>query len=518
MADHAARTAKRGTAVHPAATTAPLTGSPLNARAAVTQAKALGEQLNARSTAVAIQRKPARSNGLPDPLRTSMEAMSGIALDDVTVHRISDKPVQMQAHAYAQGTDIHLAPGQDNHLPHETWHVVQQKQGRVRATTQLKSGASLNDDAGLEREADRMGAAATTLQSRVKQSSLSKGAVDHSSDVVQAKLIQRGKPLSRPWFATTFDRISAVADTYLGAQKTYVLRDDIELTDDTIHVIDASKKYILGETHGSGSWEARSRNWTVDTMNEGFNALGNEQRSDTTANAPLGSNVLQPLEETLYVTLAAALTLQSLWRSAVPLSDTELKHVATHPTFLKYIKGTTDIIVARYGPKYSSYLSSNTLESLSTLKEQAFWTFADSLMNDWGSKLTHVSTMIHNAAANPLQKPAAAIAVIDNRGALDDLVDGVLTVSNLGEDAMVAGASSANIKSMSSAGGIAEAVRAASPLREQAMIRNIKAAAAPLLVQIGEEHLANVATGVGTSAVPVSKDTDFSAVITEKTA
>ncbi|MEL6127089.1 MAG: DUF4157 domain-containing protein, partial [Pseudomonadota bacterium] len=37
--------------------------------------------------------------------------------------------------AYAQGSNIHLGPGQDQHLPHEAWHVVQQRQGRVPTTT-----------------------------------------------------------------------------------------------------------------------------------------------------------------------------------------------------------------------------------------------------------------------------------------------------------------------------------------------------------------------------------------------
>lgn len=35
---------------------------------------------------------------------------------------------------YSQGTDIHIGPGQEKHLPHEAWHVVQQKQGRVKPT------------------------------------------------------------------------------------------------------------------------------------------------------------------------------------------------------------------------------------------------------------------------------------------------------------------------------------------------------------------------------------------------
>lgn len=86
-----------------------------------------------------------------------MEAMSGIALDEVRVHRNSDKPAQLQAHAFAQGRDIHLGPGHEEHLPHEAWHVVQQMQGRVRPTIQL-AGTQVNDDGGLESEADVMGA------------------------------------------------------------------------------------------------------------------------------------------------------------------------------------------------------------------------------------------------------------------------------------------------------------------------------------------------------------------------
>jgi len=97
--------------------------------------------------------------GLPDGLKTGMEALSGIALDDVRVHRNSARPAQLQALAHTQGSDIHLGPGQERHLAHEAWHVVQQKQGRVRPTMAL-GGTAINDDAGLEREADTMGARA----------------------------------------------------------------------------------------------------------------------------------------------------------------------------------------------------------------------------------------------------------------------------------------------------------------------------------------------------------------------
>jgi D-lyxose ketol-isomerase len=62
----------------------------------------------------------------------------------------------MNAHAYAQGTDIHVAPGQEQHLPHEAWHTVQQAQGRVAPTAEV-AGQPVNDDVSLEREADVMG-------------------------------------------------------------------------------------------------------------------------------------------------------------------------------------------------------------------------------------------------------------------------------------------------------------------------------------------------------------------------
>lgn len=97
---------------------------------------------------------------LPGKLKTGIEQLSGHAMDDVKVHYNSNKPAQLQAHAYTQGNDIHIAQGQEKHLPHEAWHAVQQKQGRVKPTVQLQDGVNINDDKGLEKEADVMGAKA----------------------------------------------------------------------------------------------------------------------------------------------------------------------------------------------------------------------------------------------------------------------------------------------------------------------------------------------------------------------
>ena len=105
----------------------------------------------------AIQKKENKT-GMPDSLKSGLENMSGIDLSDVKVHYNSLQPAQLNAHAYAQGNEIHIAPGQEKHLPHEGWHVVQQKQGRVKPTKQLKSTVPINDNPSLEKEADVMGA------------------------------------------------------------------------------------------------------------------------------------------------------------------------------------------------------------------------------------------------------------------------------------------------------------------------------------------------------------------------
>jgi len=112
----------------------------------------------AREDFISAGQRPNKT-GLPDRLKTGIENLSGYSLEDVSVFYNSDKPAQWQAHAYTLGTAIHIASGQERHLAHEAWHVVQQKQGRVVGTRQLK-GKGLNDSDELEHEADVMGAKA----------------------------------------------------------------------------------------------------------------------------------------------------------------------------------------------------------------------------------------------------------------------------------------------------------------------------------------------------------------------
>src|SRR3569623_2574712 len=133
---------------------------PATPDAAPAQRKASGpgkERLNAMlaalNTAPTVQRlatmAPHRT-GMPDNLKAGVEAMSGMSLDHVRVHRNSPTPAQLNAQAYAQGSDIHLAPGQARPLPHEAWHVLQTAQGRVKPTMQMTGNVPVNDDAHLE--------------------------------------------------------------------------------------------------------------------------------------------------------------------------------------------------------------------------------------------------------------------------------------------------------------------------------------------------------------------------------
>jgi hypothetical protein len=131
------------------------------------------EATNASSAPAQLEESASRPNrtGLPDGLKRGVETLSGMSLDHVRVHFNSAQPAQLNALAYAQGSDIHVAPGQEKHLPHEAWHVVQQAQGRVQPTVQKKDGVAINHDTGLEHEADVMGEKALdTVQRQAAES------------------------------------------------------------------------------------------------------------------------------------------------------------------------------------------------------------------------------------------------------------------------------------------------------------------------------------------------------------
>ncbi len=147
----------------------------------VVQRKALGEALRGGAAAQRAEAAEAGEAGevaasagapsgggqaLPDDVRVKMELAFGADFSAVRIHE-GGHAASLGALAYAQGSELHFAPGQyqphseagQELLGHELAHVVQQAQGRVQSTAQAK-GAAINDDAGLEREADELGARA----------------------------------------------------------------------------------------------------------------------------------------------------------------------------------------------------------------------------------------------------------------------------------------------------------------------------------------------------------------------
>lgn len=142
-----------------------------------------------------LQKKD-NNTGLPDNLKEGVENLSKTSMDDVKVHYNSEKPSKLNALAYAQGNDIHIGSGQEKHLPHEAWHVVQQKQGRVQPSFQMKEGAQVNDDEGLENEANVMGSKAFTIGHAITANELSSPVQRYTTNEKQpaeqgGKVVQR---------------------------------------------------------------------------------------------------------------------------------------------------------------------------------------------------------------------------------------------------------------------------------------------------------------------------------------
>jgi hypothetical protein len=123
------------------------------------------EELQLKKAHAPLQLK-SNDNKMPEHVQSKMEKSIGEDFSDVNIH-VGSEASDVGALAYAQGSDIHFAPGQYNPestsgqqlLGHELTHVQQQRQGRVKPTMQAK-GIAVNDDAGLEREADIKGAKA----------------------------------------------------------------------------------------------------------------------------------------------------------------------------------------------------------------------------------------------------------------------------------------------------------------------------------------------------------------------
>ncbi len=135
------------------------------------QAKQQIVQRNTESTG------PGGGNINEAQVKANVSALMGTDVSNAQVNYNSSKPAQLQAEATAQGNQVDLAPGKEQHLGHELTHVAQQKQGRVKPTIQANNGVGINDDPKLEKEADDIGAQAqsSSMKAPVQQKANSSG-------------------------------------------------------------------------------------------------------------------------------------------------------------------------------------------------------------------------------------------------------------------------------------------------------------------------------------------------------
>lgn len=162
---------------------------------------------------------PPKSSGkqhksLPDKLQSNMESSLGHDFSNVGIHTNSQQAVQMNARAFTQNEQVHFAPGEfnpnsskgQNLIGHEFTHVAQQRAGVVKPTKVLQKGVAINDNAGLENEADNFGrkavkgeivskykgakaSSSVTMQGKKKDKSLSENLTNALSPVQQQSTV-----------------------------------------------------------------------------------------------------------------------------------------------------------------------------------------------------------------------------------------------------------------------------------------------------------------------------------------
>jgi hypothetical protein len=205
--------------------------------------------------------------GLPDRLKRGAEALSGLSMDDVRVHRNSREPAKLGALAFARGNEIHLGPGEDAHLPHEMWHVVQQKQGRVKATARLKS-EGVNTDIALEAEADRASAMLMHADRREGMSELPRGGRSDAT-TAQLKVLypeaewDAGIKTMRDFVGTDHDLINAAEPTQIPELARSLGQDFVKYTPGTPPNLAGERiNYLVGHvTFGNDGKDELDPEW-----------------------------------------------------------------------------------------------------------------------------------------------------------------------------------------------------------------------------------------------------------------
>jgi len=467
--------------------------------------RALQLRAGERAAAAPSPEAPSRA-GLPERLKAGVERLSGLAMGDVRVHRDSPEPAKLGALAYTKGSEIHLGPGQEEHLPHEAWHVVQQKQGRVQATTQMK-GVALNDDVALEAEADRVAslgafASADTAAGRLRQVR-PVGATAQRTVKYKTRDLTDKEAASSPLLTTLND-----------VPNEFLLRPDWVSTAPTenINILDASRRYLLGEQHNIAdrSGKVRQKNsyfdedvapWGLDVpkMTEGFAEIpGREGRY---FKAPSGFSSLENAHlHALNIALIAHNGLNVICKAdgnGASLLDDKLDT-------RNYLHSLVNTLF-----QYVLYYNDNPEDGL--IKD-----FAYNVMDGkkYGYELTRMLGLMDKAEAilkkeapsaefSSLQMPATpeeCVQTLDTiRDVLPQLIGDLRDLVGVKPDTEE-GKTLTEVSARSSETH-PKTLMVLKDRREAEMAARISSRDPPCLVQLGDDHVEPVATLIGSSAV-----------------
>lgn len=389
-----------------------------------------------------------------------------------------------------------------------------------------------------------LNASAPVTAQRALAGRLSEGATARSASAppVQAKLYD-GRKLVPTEAAET---ASAVVRSLILAEKDYALRGDCKLEDTTVHVIDQSHKYLLGEAHGDGTWTQRTQHWDVDTMVESGKTFPEIPVHHEDEQAPRHN---QPLES-VYA-FATAVLLQ--WRSAYNMWlaaweepktddvdwDEELKKLGfgtgenptgdgdneqkqedddlgelpleeIDPVATAREMATVPLLQLKRwtGEFFKIFQLFEHLEGLSG-KSEAYDTVRQHI--DFGVYRKHLTTILDRALSLQTDDDEKKRKLILEKGStlVNSVGKNLATVFNAtsGTETDTAGEIKARASGITPI-GTGEETALTSPAREVTMIDRVKSARAPLFVQIGTDHVGRVSDAVA-GAVPVPKGTNF---------
>ena len=442
--------------------------------------------------------KAPNRTGLPERLKAGVESQSGLAMDDVRVHRNSPEP--------AQARRARLYPGQ-RHPSRPRPGAASAARGLARRPAEAGPGEAdaadegswaLCDDAGLEAEADRM---SPTIES-------GSGAAigpnilrpPNSPAVVQRAIMHKGVWLTK-YLDDAASPYSKTVQYYNNLAKKFVLRDLCVTTATPAHLLEEGKRYLLGQNHGDQArWVADTSAWSVSKLLEGCVHFAADQPiPESTAFAGTSKDFRG--ENAFPFTLQGLLYANTYLN---PVTEKKMvKHWAVVPWQYMELCGVVKALI-KLSKDYQTHVKGNP--AVVSAEQQLTLQFSQAYTTSYVGKLSKldnnlvtlgITTKGHNIEAIG----RASEAVRTNSEFISEMIETLKKIIGISDDtregkqvAAAVGRSSTNSRA---------AFKSLNPRRDEDIAAHAKGAPTPLLVSLGDSHVKGVAKHLSGSAVKV---------------